>query len=38
MTEKSPLYEILKNTFNARITSAEEIIESVLISKLERVI
>ncbi|MBA2898111.1 GntR family transcriptional regulator [Clostridium beijerinckii] len=37
MIEKNPLYEILKNTFNISITSAEEVIESVLINKLESV-
>lgn len=29
MIEKNPLYEILRNTFNINITSAEEVIESV---------
>jgi GntR family transcriptional regulator len=37
MIEENPLYEILKNTFNINITSAEEVIESVLINKLESV-
>lgn len=37
MIEVNPLYEILKNTFNTYITSAEEVIESVLINKLESV-
>lgn len=37
MIKKSPLYEILKNTFNTNITSAEEVIESVLINKLESI-
>lgn len=37
MIAKNPLYEILKNSFNMTITSAEEVIESVLINKLESV-
>jgi GntR family transcriptional regulator len=37
MIENNPLYEILKNTYNIHITSAEEVIESVLINKLESV-
>lgn len=37
MIEENPLYEILKNSFNTYITSAEEVIESVLINKLESV-
>lgn len=37
MIEENPLYEIFKNIFNAQITSAEEVIESVLINKLESV-
>lgn len=37
MIEKNPLYEILKNTLNIHITSAEEVIESVLLNKLESV-
>ena len=37
MMEKNSLYEILKNSFSAKITSAEEVIESVLINKLESV-
>lgn len=37
MIEKNPLYEIFRNFFNADITSAEEVIESVLINKLESV-
>lgn len=35
--KENPLYEILVNSFNTHITSAEEIIESVLINKLESV-
>lgn len=37
MIEENPLYEILKKSFNTYITSAEEVIESVLINKLESV-
>lgn len=37
MIKKSPLYEILKDTFNTNITSAEEVIEAVLINKLESI-
>ncbi|WP_143318027.1 GntR family transcriptional regulator [Clostridium sp. HBUAS56017] len=37
MIEKFSLYELLKNTFNVNITSAEEVIESVLINKLESI-
>lgn len=35
--KNNPLYEILRSTFNTYITSAEEVIESVLINKLESV-
>lgn len=35
--EENPLYEIFRNSFNIDITSAEEVIESVLINKLESV-
>lgn len=35
--KENPLYEILKKSFNTQITSAEEIIEGVLINKLESV-
>ncbi|MVX65115.1 UTRA domain-containing protein [Clostridium chromiireducens] len=37
MIEGNPLYEIFKSSFDAYITSAEEVIESVLINKLESV-
>ncbi|MDR3595999.1 GntR family transcriptional regulator [Clostridium sp.] len=37
MIEENPLYEIFRNSFDTYITSAEEIIESVLINKLESV-
>lgn len=37
MIEENPLYEIFKNSFNTYLTSAEEVIESVLINKLESV-
>lgn len=37
LIRESPLYEILGNSFDTHITSAEEIIESVLINKLESV-
>lgn len=37
MIEKNPLYEIFKKIFNTYITSAEEVIESVLINKLESI-
>lgn len=37
MIEENPLYEIFKNNFHVYITSAEEVIESVLINKLESV-
>lgn len=37
MMDKNPLYELLKKSFNTKITSAEEVIESVLINKLEGV-
>lgn len=37
MIEENPLYEIFRNSFNTDITSAEEVIESVLINKLESV-
>ena len=37
MMEKNSLYEILKKSFSAKITSAEEVIESVLINKLESI-
>jgi len=37
MIEENPLYEIFKSSFDAYITSAEEVIESVLINKLESV-
>jgi GntR family transcriptional regulator len=37
MIEENPLYEIFKSSFDTYITSAEEVIESVLINKLESV-
>lgn len=37
MIDENPLYEIFRNYFDMYITSAEEIIESVLINKLESV-
>lgn len=37
MIKDNPLYEIFKNSFGTYITSAEEVIESVLINKLESV-
>lgn len=37
MIEENPLYEIFRDSFNTSITSAEEVIESVLINKLESV-
>ncbi|WP_297419911.1 GntR family transcriptional regulator [Clostridium sp.] len=37
MIEENPLYEIFKNSFNTYIASAEEVIESVLINKLESI-
>ncbi|EKQ56506.1 MULTISPECIES: GntR family transcriptional regulator [unclassified Clostridium] len=37
MIEENPLYEIFKSSFDVYITSAEEVIESVLINKLESV-
>jgi GntR family transcriptional regulator len=37
MIEENPLYEIFRSVFNVQITSAEEVIESVLINKLESV-
>lgn len=37
MIEKNPLYEIFNKIFNTYITSAEEVIESVLINKLESI-
>ncbi|AGX41973.1 GntR family transcriptional regulator [Clostridium saccharobutylicum] len=37
MIEEVPLYELLKNIFNVNIISAEEVIESVLINKLESI-
>jgi GntR family transcriptional regulator len=37
MIKEIPLYELFKNIFSVNITSAEEVIESVLINKLESV-
>lgn len=37
MLKENSLYEILKSNFSTNITSAEEVIESVLINKLESV-
>lgn len=37
MLSENPMYEVLKNTFKVKISSAEEILESILLSKLESI-
>ncbi len=37
LLSENPMYEVLKNTFKVKISSAEEILESILLSKLESI-
>lgn len=37
MLEENPMYEVFKNEFKVHISSAEEVLESVLINKLESI-